>query len=176
MSRSVFCIATLNQGNKIIERLQVAGFSTNDISVLMADKQGTRDFALEHHTKAPEGAVVGAGTGVAVGGIVGWLAGIGTLAIPGLGPLIASGPILAALSGAAVGGTAGGIVGALVGLGIPELEAKRFEGKVKTGGVLISVHSENCDQTKSAQEIFENAGAEDITTTEEAAAPIHRQR
>src|SRR6516225_6449174 len=113
MSRSVFCIATLNQGNKIIERLQVAGFSTNDISVLMADKQGTRDFALEHHTKAPEGAVVGAGTGVAVGGIVGWLAGIGTLAIPGLGPLIASGPILAALSGAAVGGTAGGIVGAL---------------------------------------------------------------
>jgi hypothetical protein len=171
MTKSVFCIATLVQADSIIERLQGAGFSANDISVLMADKQGTRDFALEHHTKAPEGAATGAGTGVAVGGIIGWLAGIGTLAIPGLGPLVAAGPIMAALSGAAVGGTAGGIVGALVGMGIPEFEAKRYEGKVKTGSALISVHSENSEETQRAKEIFEHAGAEDITTTGEAAAP-----
>jgi hypothetical protein len=176
MSKSVFCIATVTQAENIIQRLQGAGFSGSDISVLVADKQGTRDFAHEHHTKAPEGATTGAGTGLAVGGVLGWLAGIGTLAIPGLGPLIAAGPIMAALSGAAVGGAVGGITGALIGMGIPEFEAKKYEGKVKQGSALISVHSENSEETKRAKEIFENAGAQDITTAGEAAATVKAGR
>ena len=171
MGTAVFCIAELNQAEHVVRRLQAAGFSENDISVLMADKQGTRDFAHEHHTKAPEGASVGAGTGLAVGGVVGWLAGIGALAVPGLGPLVAAGPILAALSGAAVGGTVGGITGALIGLGLPEFEAKQYEGKIYKGSVLISVHSENSDETKMAKEIFEMAGASDIASAGEAAVP-----
>jgi len=175
MAKSVFCIATVGQEDTIIERLQSAGFPLNDISVLMADKLGTRDFAHEHHTKAPEGAVAGAGTGVAVGGVVGWLAGIGTLAIPGLGPLVAAGPIMAALTGAAVGGTAGGVVGALVGMGIPEFEAKQYEGKVKSGSALISVHSEDSDSTTRAKQIFEEAGAQDISTAGESAATAKRR-
>lgn len=170
MAKSVFCIASVGQAETIIQRLKASGFSGSDISVLVADKQGTRDFAHEHHTKAPEGAATGAGTGLAIGGVLGWLAGIGTLAIPGLGPLIAAGPIMAALSGAAVGGTVGGITGALIGMGIPEFEAKMYEGKVKQGSALISVHSENSDETKRAKDIFEKAGAGDITTAGEAAA------
>lgn len=171
MSKSVFCTATVAQTDKIIRDLQSAGFSGNDISVLMADKEGTKDFAHEHNTKAPEGAATGAGTGAVLGGTLGWLAGIGALAIPGLGPLIAAGPIMAALGGAAVGGTVGGLTGALVGMGIPEFEARRFEGKVKSGSSLISVHSDNGDETKRAKEIFERAGAKDITTAGEAAVP-----
>src|SRR3981189_560461 len=120
MSKSIFCTATVAQTHIIIRNLQSAGFSGNDISVLMADKEGTRDFAHEHNTKAPEGAATGAGTGAVVGGALGWLAGIGSLAIPGFGPLIAAGPIMAALSGAAVGGSVGGLAGALIGMGIPE--------------------------------------------------------
>src|SRR5258705_11040171 len=116
----------------------------------------------ENATKAPEGAAAGAGTGVVLGGALGWLAGIGALAIPGVGPLIAAGPIMAALSGAAVGGAVGGITGALVGMGIPEYEAKRYEGKIKGGNILISVHSDNRDETKKAKEIFEQAGAKEI--------------
>src|SRR6476660_8959961 len=123
MATSVFCTATTNQADQIIRELQTAGLSGNDISVLMADKGGTRDFALEHSTKAPEGAAAGAGTGVAVGGVLGWLAGVGSLAIPGVGPLIAAGPIMAALGGAAVGSATGGVIGGLVGMGIPEFEA-----------------------------------------------------
>lgn len=169
MSTSVFCTATVSQTETIIRNLQTAGFSSNDISVLMADKRGTKDFAHEHNTKAPEGAVTGAGTGVVVGGALGWLAGIGALAIPGLGPLIAAGPIMAALSGAAIGGTVGGLTGALVGMGIPEFEAKRYEGRVKSGSSLISIHSENSSETKRAKEICERAGATDITTAGEAA-------
>src|SRR5437660_580672 len=122
MSRAVFCIASIPQADAIIRNLQAAGFSGNDISVLTADKEGTRDFAHEHNTKAPEGATAGGGTGAAVGGVLGWLAGIGTLAIPGLGPFIAAGPIMAALSGAAVGGVVGGVAGALIGMGMPEFE------------------------------------------------------
>jgi hypothetical protein len=169
MSRSVFCIANTTTAVRIVDRLRSAGFSNNDISVLIADKEGTRDFAHEHHTKAPEGAAVGAGTGALLGGALGWLAGIGTLAIPGLGPLIAAGPIMAALSGAAAGGAIGGLTGALVGMGIPEYEAKRFEGKVKAGNALISVHTDNSDESARAKRIFEEEGAEDIATASEAA-------
>ncbi len=171
MSKSVFCTATHSQTETIIRHLQAAGFSGNDISVLMADKGGTRDFAVEHNTKAPEGAATGAGTGALVGGTFGWLLGIGALAIPGLGSFIAAGPIMAALGGAAVGGTVGGLTGALVGMGIPEFEAKKYEGKVKSGSSLISVHSDDSNETKRAKEIFERAGATDITTAGEAAVP-----
>ncbi len=167
MSKSVFCTATVLQTHEIIRNLKSAGFSGNDISVLMADKGGTRDFALENNTKAPEGAATGAGTGVVLGGTLGWLAGIGALAIPGLGPFIAAGPIMAALGGAAVGGTVGGLTGALIGMGIPEFEAKRYEGKVKSGSSLISVHSEDGEETKRAKEIFERGGATDVTTAGE---------
>ena len=169
MARSVFCIVrTRDQAENIVDRLKATGFSNNDISVLFPDKTGTRDFAHEHNTKAPEGAVAGGATGAVTGGVLGWLAGIGALAIPGLGPLIAAGPIMAALSGAAVGGALGGLVGALIGMGLPEFEAKRFESKVKSGNILISVHSENSDETDRAEEIFEKAGAEDIVTASEA--------
>lgn len=163
MSKSVFCTATVAQTDAIMRHLKDSGFSGNDISVLMADKTGTRDFAHEHNTKAPEGTATGAGTGIVVGGALGWLAGIGALAIPGLGPFIAAGPIMAALSGAAVVGTLGGITGALVGMGIPEFEAKRFEGKVKSGSSLISVHCDDSDEVDRAKEICEQAGASDIT-------------
>jgi hypothetical protein len=103
-----------------------------------------------------------------VGGALGWLAGIGALAIPGVGPFIAAGPIMAALGGAAVGAAVGGITGALVGMGIPEYEAKRYEGKIKAGNILISVHSESAEESKRAKEIFEQAGAQDISATSEA--------
>jgi hypothetical protein len=133
----------------------------------MPDKESTREFAHEKQTKAPEGATTGALTGGAIGGVLGWLTGIGALAIPGLGPFIAAGPIMAALSGAAVGGATGGLVGALIGMGIPEYEAKRYESRVKEGGVLISVHSDNAEETRRAKEIFERAGAEGIASSGE---------
>lgn len=171
MSTAVLCTATAAQAEAIILDLKTAAFSNNDISVLMADKAGTRDFAMEHNTKAPEGAATGVGAGAVVGGALGWLAGIGALAIPGLGPLIAAGPIMAALSGAAVVGTLGGVTGALIGMGLPEFEAKQFEGKVKAGSCLISVHSKDSNETKRAKEIFERNGAKDITSTGEAAVP-----
>ena len=152
----------------IVERLRAAGFSNNDISVLFPDKAGTKDFAHEQHTKAPEGAATGAGTGGVLGGALGWLVGIGALAIPGLGPFIAAGPIMAALSGAAAGAALGGVTGALIGFGIPEYEAKRYEGKLKEGNFLISVHTDNSSERERAKTIFEEAGAEDISYTEEA--------
>jgi hypothetical protein len=167
--KSVICIATSEaQASGIVGCLREEGFSNNDISALFPDKTGTRDFAHEKGTKAPEGAATGAGTGAVLGGALGWLAGIGALAIPGVGPFVAAGPIAAALSGAAVGGTVGGIAGALIGLGIPEYEAKRYEGKVKSGGILISVHTEDSDEVKAAKEVFERAGATDISTTGES--------
>lgn len=170
-SKSVFCL-TRDEGQacRIVDDLKTAGFSNNDISVLLPDKAGTRDFAHEKGTKAPEGAITGAGTGGVVGGALGWLAGIGALAIPGLGPFIAAGPIMAALSGAAVGATAGGLIGALVGMGIPEYEAKRYEGRVKNGGILLSVHCENSDWTTRAKKILEATGAQDISSTSESSA------
>src|SRR5450631_4324958 len=140
MSKSVFGIATTHgQAEQIVERLQAQGFARSEISVLMPDTGGTRDVGHVKATKAPEGATTGAATGGVAGGVIGLLAGIGALAIPGVGPLIAAGPIMAALSGLGVGGAVGGMVGALVGLGIPEYEAKRYEGRVKDGGILLSV-------------------------------------
>ncbi len=169
---SVFCIAkTEAQALNIVNQLKSANFSNNDISVLFPDKTGTKDFAHEQHTKAPEAATTGGVAGGVLGGALGWLAGIGALAIPGVGPFIAAGPIMAALGGAAVGGAVGGITGALIGLGIPELEAKRYEGKIKNGNILISVHAATADEAKVAKEIFTNSGAEDISSTSEASVP-----
>ena len=170
--KSVFCITTnRGQADLIVDELKNASFSNNDISVLFPDKSTNRDFAHEKNTKAPEGAVAGAGTGGVVGGALGWIAGIGALAIPGVGPFIAAGPIIAALSGAAIGAAAGGIAGGLIGLGIPEIEAKRYEGKIKAGNILISVHTENTEEITRAKEIFTNAGAQDICVTGEASTP-----
>jgi Protein of unknown function (DUF3341) len=160
-----------------VDALKAAGFSNNDISVLFPQNEGTKDFAHEKNTKAPEGATTGAGTGALLGGGLGWLAGIGALAIPGVGPFIAAGPIIAALAGAGVGGAVGGVAGALVGMGIPEYEAKRYEGRVKDGGILLSVHSDRSDDAKRAKEILEQTGAQDISSTGEASgqkAPTSR--
>jgi len=173
--KSVLCIATSrDQADNIVARLKAANFSNNDISALFPDKDTTRDFAHEKNTKAPEGAATGAGSGGLLGGALGWLAGIGALAIPGVGPFIAAGPIVAALSGAAVGATVGGIAGGLIGLGIPEFEAKRYEGKLKAGNILLSVHTETSEEVDLAKRIFEQAGASDISVTGEAAAKDRR--
>jgi Protein of unknown function (DUF3341) len=153
-----------------VNALKAAEFRNTDISVLFPESAGTRDFAHDKSTKAPEGATTGAGTGALLGGGLGWLVGIGALAIPGLGPFIAAGPIMAALAGAGVGGAVGGITGALIGMGIPEYEAKRYEGRVKDGGILLSVHSDDSEWTKKAKEILERTGAEDISSTGEATA------
>ncbi len=170
--KSVFCISTNRaQAEQIVERLKSANFSNNDISALFPDKETSRDFAHEKNTKAPEGAATGAGTGGLLGGTLGWLVGIGALAIPGVGPFIAAGPIMAALSGAAIGAAAGGITGGLIGMGIPELEAKRYEGKIKQGNILISVHTDSSEEIDRAKAIFKDAGAQDICTTGEASTP-----
>jgi hypothetical protein len=153
-----------------VSALQAAGFRNTDISVLFPENVGTKDFAHEKGTKAPEGATAGASTGAIIGGGLGWLAGIGALAIPGVGPFIAAGPIVAALAGLGVGGAVGGIAGALIGMGIPEYEAKRYEGRVKSGGILLSVHSDDSDWTKRAKEILENTGAQDVASAGEASA------
>src|SRR6202046_1092149 len=152
-----------------VDALKVAGFKNTEISVLFPANEGTKDFAHEKATKAPEGDTAGPGTGALLGGGLGWLVGIGALAIPGLGPFIAAGPIMAALAGAGVGGAVGGLTGALIGMGIPEYEAKRYEGRVKDGGILLSVHSDNSDEVKRAKEILERTGAEDVSSTGEAA-------
>jgi len=170
MSKAVFCITHFQGAETILTQLRDAGFTPNDISVLLADQKGTRDFAVEHNTKAPEGTAAGVGAGATLGGVLGWLAGIGSLAIPGLGPLIAAGPIVGTLTGAAVGGTLGGLTGALIGMGIPEFEARKYEGKVKAGNVLISVHTDTSDEVDRAKRIFEENGAEDVATGSEAAA------
>jgi hypothetical protein len=150
--------------------LKDEGFRSADISALFPDSDGTKAFAHEKNTKAPEGAATGAGTGAVVGGTLGWLVGIGALAIPGLGPLIAAGPIVAALAGAGAGGAVGGLAGALVGMGIPEYEAKRYEGMVKNGGILLSVHSDNSEWARKAKAILERSGAKDVASTGEAAS------
>jgi Protein of unknown function (DUF3341) len=150
-----------------VDVLRAEGFRSTDISVLFPENEGTKDFAHEKATKAPEGTATGAGTGAVIGGTLGWLAGIGALAIPGVGPLIAAGPIVAALTGVGVGGAIGGISGALIGMGIPEYEAKRYEGRVKEGGILLSVHSDNSDWTGKAKDILERTGADDVSSTGE---------
>jgi hypothetical protein len=159
------------QADNIVVALRDAGFSNNDISAIFPDKRGTRDFAHEHNTKAPEGAVAGAASGGVLGGTLGLLAGIGALAIPGLGPFIAAGPLMGALSGAAVGGTVGGIAGALIGLGIPEIEAKKYEGKLLSGNILLAVHVESSEAEDRARDLFKREGARDISTTSEASVP-----
>ena len=156
-----------------VDRLTAAGFSNQDVSVLMADRQGSKEFAAEKNTKAPEGATAGVGVGGAVGGTLGLLAGIGALAIPGIGPLIAAGPIMGALAGLGVGGAVGGLVGALVGLGIPEYEAKRYEGRVKDGGVLLSVHCDSSEEASRAKDILKATGAEDISSSGEKSMSTH---
>jgi len=170
MQRVVYCIAkTRQQVETIVEQLRLLGFSNDDISVLLPDRSGTRDFAHEQHTKAPEGATAGGAAGMGIGAVLGWLAGIGTIAIPGVGPFIAAGPIMAALGGAAVGGATGGIIGALVGMGIPEYEAKRYAGKLQSGNILVSVHTDDMEERSRAKKIFEQNGAEDIGVSSEAA-------
>ena len=151
-----------------VEGLKAAGFSNRDISALLPESAGSKDFAHEKGTKAPEGATTGAGTGVVLGGAMGWLLGVGALAIPGLGPFIAAGPIMAALAGAGVGGAVGGITGALIGMGIPEYEAKRYEGRVKDGGILLSVHCDTSEGINRAKQVLERTGAQDVSSSGEA--------
>jgi hypothetical protein len=153
-----------------VERFRRAGFRNTDISVLFPENTVTKDFAHEKHTKAPEGAVAGAGSGALIGGTLGWLVGIGALALPGMGPLLAAGPIIAMLSGIGVGGTVGGLAGGLIGMGIPEYEAKRYEGRVRKGGILLSVHCDNADWTKRALQILRETKAEEVATNNEAKA------
>jgi hypothetical protein len=157
-----------------VDRLKAEGYRNTDISVLFPENSGTKDFAHEKNTKAPEGATAGAGTGLVLGGTLGWLVGIGSLAIPGLGPFIAAGPIMAALAGAGVGGAVGGLVGALVGMGIPEYEAKRYEGRIKSGGILLSVHCDDSEWTRKAKTILEESGGEDVSSTGEADADFSK--
>ena len=175
MKKSVFGILNdRQQAETVVDRLKNAGFYKDDISMLFADTSGTKDFAIEHETKAPEGATTGGSTGFVAGGVLGWLAGIGALAIPGLGPFIAAGPIMAALSGAAVGAAVGGLVGALVGMGIPEFEARRYDSKIKEGKILVSVHTEDSGGIDRATGILKECNAEDISTSSESAVPGER--
>jgi len=157
---------------RAVEEFRAGGFRNTDISVLFPENVGTKDFAHSKGTKAPEGATTGASTGAVVGGTLGWLAGVGALAIPGLGPFIAAGPIMAALAGVGVGGAVGGVTGALIGMGIPEYEAKRYEGRVKRGGILLSVHADNSHWTHKAKDILERTGAEDIASTGETKGDV----
>ncbi|HEX4772208.1 MAG TPA: general stress protein [Bryobacteraceae bacterium] len=159
---------TREQAEAAVDQLLAAEFRNEDISVLLQDNVGTKDFAHEKHTKAPEGTTTGAITGGAVGGTLGLLAGIGALAIPGLGPFIAAGPIMGTLAGLGTGGVVGGLIGALVGMGIPEFEAKRYEGRIKEGGILVSVHCDNSDWVKRAKEVLKETGAEDVASSGEA--------
>lgn len=159
------------QAENLVQQLNASGFPSADISVIFPDKHGTRDFAHEHNTKAPEGAVVGGTSGGVIGGTIGLLAGIGALAIPGLGPFIAAGPLMATLSGAAAGAAVGGVAGALIGLGIPEIEAKAYEGKLRGGNILVALHVDDGNEEKRAKEAFKREGAHDVSSTREASVP-----
>ena len=161
------------QAEQAVDTLSQAGFSNSDISVLLPDQQSSKEFAHEKNTKAPEGATAGAASGGALGGTLGLLAGIGALAIPGVGPLIAAGPIVGALAGMGVGGAVGGLVGALIGMGIPEYEAKRYEGRVKDGGILLSVHCDSSEEVSRAKDILKQTGAEDVASAGEKAVSTH---
>jgi hypothetical protein len=168
---AVFGIYSSHEGVvNAVSALQSAGFRTEDISVLYSENEGSKDLAHEKATKAPEGAAAGGGAGAIIGGALGVLAGVGLLAIPGLGPFIAAGPIMAGLAGMGAGGAIGGIAGGLIGLGIPEYEAKRYEGRVREGGILLSVHSDSSAWTKRAKDILERTGAQDVSSTGEASA------
>jgi hypothetical protein len=172
MAESVLCIVENDdQAESIVQELQDIGFSNDDISVIFPDRGQTKGFAHENRTKAPEGAVIGAGSGGVIGGAIGLLAGLGTLAIPGLGPLIAAGPIMAALSGTAVGATVGGITGALIGLGVPEYEAKLYEDQVKGGNILIAASSESKDKIKQGEQVMKEQAASDVHRITQSSAP-----
>jgi len=176
MKKSVIGIVeTQIQAERIVDQLQQRGVASGDISVLFPDKRSGKDFAHEHNTKAPEGAVIGIGAGGVIGGTLGLLAGIGALAIPGVGPLIAAGPLMGALSGAAAGGAVGGVAGGLIGLGVPEFEAKSYEGKVRGGNILIAVHTDNSETERRSKQIFESNGAHDIATAGDASVPKKRE-
>jgi hypothetical protein len=164
--------STRTDVERTVDALRAEGFRNTDISVLYPLNVGTKDLAHEQASKAPEGVTTGAVSGAVLGGALGWLAGIGSLAIPGLGPFIAAGPILAALAGAGAGGAVGGLTGGLVGMGIPEYEAKRYEGRVKNGGILLSVHSDSSDWTKKARQVLENMGAKDVSSTGESSSDV----
>ncbi|HEX2734588.1 MAG TPA: DUF3341 domain-containing protein [Polyangiaceae bacterium] len=164
-------VDTRARAENIVAHLNTLGITAGDISVLLPDKRGNADFVHENNTKAPEGAAIGAAGGGVIGGAVGLLAGLGALAIPGLGPLVAAGPLMAALSGAAAGATVGGVGGALVGLGMPEIEAKKYEGKIVGGNILLAVHVDDRDEQKRVSEILERGGAQDISAANEAAVP-----
>jgi len=171
--KSVFGIYNSREAvERTVDTFLKSGFTTSDISVLLPENLGGKPIATHKDTKAPEGATAGGAGGAVVGGTLGLLAGIGALAIPGLGPFIAAGPIMAALAGMGVGGAVGGVVGALVGMGIPEYEAKRYEGRIQKGGILLSVHCDTSDQIKRAKEIMKNTGAEDISSTGESSADV----
>jgi hypothetical protein len=152
-----------------VEHLRSAGFRSTDISVLFPDNKGTKDFAHEKATKAPEGATTGGVAGGVAGGVLGWLTGIGALAIPGVGPFIAAGPIVAALAGVGAGGALGGLIGGLAGMGIPEYEAKRYEGRIREGGILVSIHCDSSDWVKRAKDILHQTGAQDVASAGEKA-------
>lgn len=165
MSKAVIGIAaTLTQAETIVDRLKLAGFFADQVSILMPDVTASTEFGHENETKAPEGTAIGATTGFAIGGVLGWLAGIGALALPGLGAFIAAGPIMAALSGAATGTALGGVVGGLTGLGIPEYEAKLYEGRIKEGHILIAAHTEDPEMRRRAEEVMKECKAEDVHT------------
>lgn len=161
---------TRDLAENAVDRLLASGFRNEDISVLLQDNVGTKDFAHKKDTKAPEGTTTGAVTGGAIGGTLGLLAGIGALAIPGLGPFIAAGPIMATLAGIGSGGLVGGVIGALVGMGIPEYEAKRYEGRIKEGGILVSVHCDNSEWVSKAKDLLKQSGGEDVASAGEASA------
>ena len=170
-NKSVFGIYSSRSGvENAVTALTDVDFQQADVSVLLPENLGNREIATQKNTKAPEGATTGAGSGAVIGGTLGWLVGIGALAIPGLGPFIAAGPIMAALAGAGLGGAVGGVTGALVGMGIPEFEAKRYEGRLQKGGILISVHCDTSEEVKRAKDILQRTGAEDISTAGEASA------
>jgi hypothetical protein len=172
-NKSAFGIyASRSAVESAVTALRDAGFQQSDVSVLLPENLGNREIATQKNTKAPEGATAGAGSGAVIGGTLGWLVGIGALAIPGLGPFIAAGPIMAALAGAGVGGAVGGVTGALVGMGIPEFEAKRYEGRLQKGGILVSVHCDTSEEVKRAKDILQRTGAEDISTAGESSADV----
>ena len=172
MKRAVMCILqNARQAEEAVLRLNVAGFPNEDISVLFPNAEGTTGFSHTHHTMAPQGALAGVGAGSFLGGALGVLAGIGLLIIPGLGPLIAAGPLMAALGGAAAGAAMGGVTGALVGMGISEPDAQLYEGKLKEGNLLISVHAESSTQMKTIEKVYEELGGESISSAEETSAP-----
>jgi len=177
MSKAVLCIATTQtQARNITDSLKSAGFDHDDISVLLADETATKDFAHEADTRAPEGAATGASAGGLLGGSLGWLVGVGTLAIPGAGPFLAAGPILTALGGLAVGAVAGGLGGALVGVGIPDEDAKRYESRLRSGDILLSVHTDDIEEAARAKAIYEREGAENISCSGESSVETSAAR